>query len=93
MARAYPKWSEVRDYDNPEGWCFRVGINFGARCVASRDDPQQRSIGPTTSYQTQNSGMHSKRSTCDLRDVVVCRLVLDMSSKATATHLKLSRGR
>jgi RNA polymerase sigma factor (sigma-70 family) len=36
MVRAYRNWSKVSRYDNPEGWVFRVGLNWGRSWMRRR---------------------------------------------------------
>lgn len=36
MVRAYRNWSEVSRYDNPEGWVFKVGLNWGRSWLRRR---------------------------------------------------------
>ena len=36
MARAFRSWSTVSEYDNPEGWVFRVGLNWGRSWLRRR---------------------------------------------------------
>lgn len=36
MARAFRRWSSVSSYSNPEGWVFKVGLNWGRSSVKRR---------------------------------------------------------
>ncbi len=36
MVRAYRNWSEVSRYANPEGWVFKVGLNWGRSWLRRR---------------------------------------------------------
>lgn len=36
MVRAYRAWPEVSGYENPEGWVFRVGLNWGRSSIRRR---------------------------------------------------------
>lgn len=94
MTRAYPKWTEIRHYDNPEGWCFRVGLNYG-RSILRRIGRRPKIVGETwTESNVPNPELWSALQSLDrdLRDVVVCRLLLELSVRETATHLRISEG-
>lgn len=36
MVRAFRRWTEVSTYENPEGWVFRVGLNWGRSWIRRR---------------------------------------------------------
>ncbi len=94
MTRAFPKWTEIRHYDNPEGWCFRVGLNYG-RSILRRLGRRPTITGEAwTEANVPNPELWSalQRLDRDLRDVIVCRLLLELSVRETATHLRISEG-
>ncbi len=37
MARAYARWSKIREYDSPAGWVYRVGLNWAYLVAAAPD--------------------------------------------------------
>lgn len=45
MARAFQRWDTVSRYDNPLGWCYRVGLNW----ARSRLRKARRETGPVVS--------------------------------------------
>ncbi len=95
MARCYARWSTVRNYANPEGWVYRVGLNWGRswlrRVRRRRGDPMPVAcdIGPVA-----DPALHRAVAELDisLRSVVVCRYLLDWSVAQTAAALNLRPG-
>lgn len=99
MTRAYGKWRTISRYDNPAGWVYKVGLNWGRswhRKVASRA-AIMRSQAPTQVAQTPPSAdlaLHEAMTKLDIkyRSVVVCRYLLDWSTEQTADALGLPAG-
>ena len=93
MARAYRNWIDVAGYGNPQGWCFRVGLNYGRsilrklrRPMPRTDDWVQASLpDPDLWRALQNLDR-------ELRDVLVCRLLLELSVQETSEHLGIPQG-
>ncbi len=95
MARTYANWTTVRDYANPAGWTYRVGLNW-ARSVHRRLARQLPLIGrgdvsaPEVSDPRIAEALRSLD--IDLRAVVVCRLLADWSVDQTAIALDIRPG-
>lgn len=96
MTRAYRKWDSVGTYDNPQGWCFRVGLNYGR---SSMRKLRRRRINPDTTIDWIETTLPSpelwyalQKLERNLRDVTVCRVLLELSVKETAHHLRISEG-
>jgi RNA polymerase sigma-70 factor (ECF subfamily) len=95
MARAYPRWSTIRTYDNPAGWVYRVGLNWArsyhrriARLIpfAHHDAVD---LAPVADPAIREALL---RLDIKQRSVVVCRLLLDWSVDETAAALEISPG-
>lgn len=98
MARAYARWERVRDLDNPAGWVFRVGLNWATswwRKVRRErppviDERHPAVAGPDPAALAARSALD--RLPAAQRTVIVCRILLDLSTAETATVLNLSEG-
>jgi RNA polymerase sigma factor (sigma-70 family) len=94
MARAYPRWSTLRHYDNPGGWVYRVGLNW-ARSLhrrLSRRLPFRATEHTEPPVSDPAVAEALRRLSTDHRDVVVCRLLLDWSVDVTADALGVRPG-
>ncbi|MEM9467152.1 MAG: sigma factor-like helix-turn-helix DNA-binding protein [Actinomycetota bacterium] len=94
MTRTYERWDTVQTYRNPEGWTYRVGLNWALswhRKLARRLPwaPTEVGLGPTADPQLD-------AALADLdpkyRAVVVCRYLLDWSTEQTADALDIPTG-
>jgi RNA polymerase sigma factor (sigma-70 family) len=97
MARAYARWDRLAAYDNPGGWVFRVGSNWATswwqKLRRERPMPDQ----PTDAgYADDPSGRFALETVGRLprpqRAVVVCRIMLELSTIETATALGIAEG-
>lgn len=97
MVRAYERWDDVSEMSNPSGWVYRVAMNW------ARSRLRRRSLLPWTkrpvgvTHDTQDlvdpSIVAALRQLPLLqREVVVARLLLDMSETDTAEALGVPRG-
>jgi len=95
MARAYPRWDQLRGYDNPAGWVYRVGLNW-ARSHHRRMARKLPFSHPETVDPAPVADPAVRRALLDLpirqRSVVVCRLFLDWSVEETAAALGVRPG-
>lgn len=95
MARAYTRWSALREYDRPAGWVYRVGLNW-ARSLHRRLARRLPFREATEVTQPPIADPAIAQALRDLdvgmRAVVVCRLLLDWSVEDTATALGLKPG-
>jgi RNA polymerase sigma-70 factor (ECF subfamily) len=98
MVRTYANWPRVRGLDNPGGWVYRVGLNWATswwrkrrreRALApGRPDPQ---VAPPDPAATA-AGQALAKLPLPQRAVVVCRVLLDMSTAETAALLGVPEG-
>lgn len=92
MARAAERWDTVGAYQSPQGWVYRVALNW-ARSVFRRRRPLPRSSGvsydvlPDPDVSRAVAGLPYK-----LRAVVVARYYLDWSNPQIAEGLHLPLG-
>lgn len=92
MARAAERWDTICAYDAPEGWVYRVALNW-ARSVFRRRRPLPRSSGlvwdalPDPDLTRAVAALPYK-----LRVVVVARYYLDWSNSEVAAGLDLPVG-
>jgi RNA polymerase sigma factor (sigma-70 family) len=100
MARAYAHWSRVRDRDNPGGWAFRVGLNWATSWwrKVRRERPLLASTSVSTPVDVVESPVAAHALTAlqglplPRRAVVVCRVLLDLSTVETAAVLGIAEG-
>ena len=92
MARAAERWGAIGVYDAPDGWVYRVALNW-ARSVFRRRRPLPRSSGlvwdalPDPDVTSAVEGLPYK-----LRVVVVARYYLDWSTPQIAEGLDIPLG-
>lgn len=95
MARCYARWETVRTYANPEGWVYRVGLNWALswhrKLVRHRTLPTPEPVQPIMPTDPQ---IEAALADLDLRlrSVIVCRILLDWSTEETAAALRLKPG-
>ena len=99
MARACERWDKIESYDNPVGWCYRVGMNWATSRWRKRKrevitdrlptpDPMQ-----SPDFTVQDRLLHALRALpIDQRSVIVLRLVEDWSINETAEALGIKPG-
>jgi RNA polymerase sigma-70 factor (ECF subfamily) len=95
MARAYARWSHVRDYDNPAGWVYRVGLNWARshhRRLARRLPLARGEADPAPAPAEPAVREALLKLPVKLRSVVVCRLLMDWSVSDTAAALGIRPG-
>lgn len=95
LTRTYQRWEEVATYDNPVGWAYRVGLNWGRsrqRRFRWRDDGPvpDRGIVPIPGDPELTRAL--ARLDPQMRAVVVCRYYLDWSVDQTAAALDIPAG-
>jgi RNA polymerase sigma-70 factor (ECF subfamily) len=95
MTRAYARWGTVSGHDNPAGWVYRVGLNWGRSWFrrAGRRLPwlDRSSVDmPETSDPALRQALRALDD--KHRAVVVCRYFLDWSTNQTAAALDLPTG-
>lgn len=95
MVRAYLRWDKLRSYDSPEGWAYRVGLNWAnsLRRKLSRRLPFRVLDGRATEVTIEPALEEALRElSLDMRSVIVCRYLLDWSIESTATALQIRQG-
>jgi RNA polymerase sigma factor (sigma-70 family) len=98
MARAWTRWAEVRELDNPAGWVFRVGLNWATswwRKVRRERAPGSELDLPGPPGTTESAMLAEEvlaRLPRPQRAVVVCRILLDLTTAETAAALEISEG-
>jgi RNA polymerase sigma-70 factor (ECF subfamily) len=97
MVRAYQRWKRLKEYDNPEGWVYRVALNW-ARSWLRHRRYQVRSLGnPATAVidaePSDPAVARAIRSlTDDHRTVIVLRYLCDLSQDEIAERLGIPIG-
>lgn len=97
MTRAYQRWSTVQTYDNPQGWVYRVGLNWARSFLRKRKRVQPsiyiQDIG-VEDAPVKDPALARALTTLDdkQRAVVVLRYFLDWSVEDTAAALDVAPG-
>jgi RNA polymerase sigma factor (sigma-70 family) len=103
MARAYARWRRVSELDNPGGWAYRVGLNWATsrwrklrREQAVNGDQHLNHPGHPVVDPPDAEALAALAALRQLptpnRAVVVCRVLLDLSTTQTAELLGVSEG-
>jgi len=95
MARAYQRWSTVAGYENPGGWVFRVGLNWATswwRRARLHGGELPELAAPAADPVTAEAWQALRRLDVKHRTVVVCRILLDLSTAETALVLETPVG-
>lgn len=97
MARAFQHWRSVRSYDNPEGWAYRVGLNW-ARSRLRRSKREVRGFRvddePSPELTASDPAITEALAALplSLRAVIVLRIYFDWSTREVAKALGLPQG-
>lgn len=94
FARALERWPVVKDYENPQGWVFRVGLNWAKSRLRRRRLPpelldEDRHVDELPEPELLEA---VEQLSFDHRSVIVARFFLDWSIEATAEALGLPEG-
>lgn len=99
MARACERWDKIEHYDNPVGWCYRVGMNWATSRWRKRRREVMTDRLPTPDptllpdFELQDRMLIALRTlSIDQRSVIVLRLVEDWSINETAEALGIAPG-
>ena len=96
LARAYERWAVVSRLDRPEGWVYRVGLNWALSVLRRRRRSPHRFYEPPTIEGPQpfDAAVHRALGALDVkhRSVVVCRFLLCWSVADTAAALGVREG-
>jgi RNA polymerase sigma factor (sigma-70 family) len=98
MTRAYANWRRVLELDNPAGWVYRVGCNWATswwRKVRREQGVLTEERHPRTAA-TDPAVFAAREALARLplaqRSVIVCRVLLDLSTAETADALGIAEG-
>lgn len=95
FARAYERWARVSTLERPEGWIYRVGLNW-ATSVLRRRRNQHRLYTEAVPISDSwiDPAVHASIAALDVdhRAVVVCRHLLGWSVRETAEALRIREG-
>ena len=95
LARAYERWSKVSRLERPEGWVYRVGLNWATSVLRRRRNHQRLYAPlPTEAPVITDPAVHASIAELDIdhRAVVVCRHLLGWSVVETAAALQIREG-
>jgi RNA polymerase sigma factor (sigma-70 family) len=95
MARAYERWALVSRLDRPEGWVYRVAMNWSISILRRRKRSDHRLYDPGHATITvADPDLHAAIGDLDVkhRSVIVCRHLLGWSVADTARALGVREG-
>jgi RNA polymerase sigma-70 factor (ECF subfamily) len=99
MARAYERWDVVGTYDAPAGWVYRTALNWSISWWRKHrrvhELPRDETVGaPSPEIDPEGALAIAalRRLPLDQRAVVVCRVLLDLDTRTTATALVIAEG-
>lgn len=95
MARAYERWPMVSRLDRPEGWVYRVAMNWALSILRRRRRGDHKLYDPTQpTVAIADPDLHAALGELDVkhRTVVVCRHLLGWSVADTARALRIREG-
>ena len=101
MARAVQRWDQVRRFDNPSGWVYRVALNWATSVLRRRRVGESvRAVYAARAELTTDGPVDPDtrlaqavtRLPVRLRSVVVCRFYLDLGVEETARSLGIKPG-
>ena len=95
MARAYERWPTVSRLDRPEGWVYRVAMNWALSILRRRRRSDHRLYDPDhTTITVADPDLHAAIGDLDVkhRSVIVCRHLLGWSVADTARALGVREG-
>ena len=95
LARAYERWPNVSRLDRPEGWVYRVAMNWARSILRRRKRGEHRFYAPTdTTVAIADPDVHAALGELDVkhRSVIVCRHLLGWSVADTAAALRVREG-
>ncbi len=98
MARACARWPKVSTVENPGGWVYRVGLNW-ATSVWRRRRREHPLLADDHERPADVADVDAVAALAALaglntlsRAVVVCRVLLDLSTAETAAALRIPEG-
>jgi len=95
FARAFERWESVGGYRNPEGWVYRVALNWSRSQLRKRHREVVGLVGDSV-YEPRVGDPEVLEAVEALRfkyrAVIVCRFFLDWSIDQTAEALRIPAG-
>jgi RNA polymerase sigma factor (sigma-70 family) len=95
FARALERWADVSEYENPEGWVYRVGMNWARSKLRRRNFSLDGLFGETAYVDDLPEPELLKaleQMPVKYRSVIVARFFLDWSVEQTAEALSIPEG-
>jgi RNA polymerase sigma factor (sigma-70 family) len=95
LARAYERWPTVSRLDRPEGWVYRVAMNWALSILRRRRRSDHRLYDPgADTAAVADPDVHAALAELDVkhRSVIVCRHLLGWSVADTAAALNVREG-
>jgi RNA polymerase sigma-70 factor (ECF subfamily) len=96
MARTYQRWQTVHSYNNPEGWVYRVGLNWGRSFLRRVRRERVGVFADVAEHADSAADPALDRALAALpakqRSVVVARYYLDWSTEEIAAALRIPQG-
>ncbi|MGH9273088.1 MAG: RNA polymerase sigma factor [Acidimicrobiales bacterium] len=95
LARAYERWPTVCRLDRPEGWVYRVAMNWALSILRRRRRSDHRLYDPgADTAAVSDPDVHAALADLDVkhRSVIVCRHLLGWSVAETAAALNVREG-
>jgi RNA polymerase sigma factor (sigma-70 family) len=94
MARAAERWGTVGTYDSPEGWVYRVALNWSVSALRRRKLHWLRAPSLVQWDRLPNPEVNRAiaRLDADVRAIIVARFYLDWTIEQIATALELPVG-
>ena len=97
MTRALANWSDISGYERPEGWVYRVGLNWARGLFRKRKYEVLTALPPD--WMSDSSHFRDVdvvdavgRLSSRLRPIVVARYYLDWSTAEVAVALEIPEG-
>lgn len=95
FTRAIERWPEVGTYDNPEGWIYRVAINWAKTRLKKRSSTPLGLLdvdGYLEDLPEPELLAAVEKLPIKFRSVIVARFFLDWSVERTSTALDIPEG-
>ena len=98
FARACQRWPQVSAYANPQGWIYRVGMNWARSWLrrVRRERERRPLLAQPHSVEDKARDLDLERALATLSDshraVIVARFYLDWSVEETAAALGVAKG-
>ena len=98
FARACQRWGQVSSYANPQGWVFRVGLNWARSWLrrVRRERERRPLLAQPHATEDRTRDLDLERALATLNDahraVIVARFYLDWSVVETAEALGIAAG-